>query len=90
MKRFVIIFSDTEFRKDSFYPEKPQMEAIFPGNCSKKVTVVQIYNKSHYYNLGCGEVYTSSYRIVGGEDTAFGGHPWMVAVIKQVIYSFNW
>lgn len=31
----------------------------------------------------CGEVYTSSYRIVGGEDTAFGGHPWMVAVIKQ-------
>ena len=28
-------------------------------------------------------MYTSSYRIVGGEDTSFGGHPWMVAVIKQ-------
>jgi len=26
----------------------------------------------------CGEVYASSFRIVGGEDTQFGGHPWMV------------
>ena len=26
----------------------------------------------------CGEVHASSFRIVGGEDTQFGGHPWMV------------
>lgn len=30
----------------------------------------------------CGETYTSTYRIVGGQDTQFGGHPWQVAVIK--------
>ena len=32
-------------------------------------------------------MYTSSYRIVGGEDTQFGGHPWQVAVIKQSFLS---
>ena len=29
--------------------------------------------------LECGEVYAGSFRIVGGEDTQFGGHPWMVS-----------
>ncbi len=37
--------------------------------------------------LECGETYTSTYRIVGGEDTQFGGHPWQVAVIKQSFLS---
>ena len=32
----------------------------------------------------CGRVRTGSFRIVGGEDTQFGGHPWQVALIKQV------
>ena len=35
----------------------------------------------------CGEVYASSYRIVGGEDTQFGGHPWMAAIIKESLLS---
>ena len=35
----------------------------------------------------CGETYTSTYRIVGGADTQFGGHPWQVAVIKQSFLS---
>ena len=35
----------------------------------------------------CGETYTSTYRIVGGQDTQFGGHPWQVAVIKQSFLS---
>ena len=35
----------------------------------------------------CGEVYAGSYRIVGGEDTQFGGHPWMAAIIKESLLS---
>ena len=31
--------------------------------------------------LECGEVYAGSFRIVGGDDTQFGGHPWMVSYI---------
>merc|ERR1712223_1664161 len=38
-------------------------------------------------NAKCGETYTSTYRIVGGADTQFGGHPWQVAVIKQSFLS---
>ena len=30
---------------------------------------------------------TGSFRIVGGEDTQFGGHPWQVALIKQSFLS---
>ena len=33
----------------------------------------------------CGEVYASSFRIVGGEDTQFGGHPWMVSAAWKKI-----
>ena len=33
----------------------------------------------------CGEVYASSFRIVGGDDTQFGGHPWMVGSFNQSI-----
>ena len=32
-------------------------------------------------------MYASSYRIVGGEDTQFGGHPWMAAIIKESLLS---
>ena len=36
-------------------------------------------NKRNIFKFSeCGEVYASSFRIVGGEDTQFGGHPWMV------------
>ena len=28
-------------------------------------------------------MYAGSFRIVGGEDTQFGGHPWMVIYITQ-------
>jgi len=38
-------------------------------------------------NAKCGEVYASSFRIVGGEDTQFGGHPWMAAIVKESILS---
>ena len=37
--------------------------------------------KIYWFNplfVECGEVHASSFRIVGGEDTQFGGHPWMV------------
>ena len=36
---------------------------------------------NHIISSECGEVYASSFRIVGGEDTQFGGHPWMVGVV---------
>ncbi len=32
-------------------------------------------------------MHTSAYRIVGGDDTQFGGHPWQVALIKQSFLS---
>ncbi len=35
-------------------------------------------NLTQPYCLECGEVYAGSFRIVGGDDTQFGGHPWMV------------
>lgn len=49
----------------------------------KQITVV------HYLSISaeCGEVYASAFRIVGGGDTQFGGHPWQVAVIKQSFLS---
>ena len=28
-------------------------------------------------------MYASSFRIVGGEDTQFGGHPWMVKIFHH-------
>ena len=38
----------------------------------------------HIVSSECGEVYASSFRIVGGEDTQFGGHPWMVGIVVIV------
>ena len=35
-------------------------------------------------SVECGEVHASSFRIVGGEDTQFGGHPWMVSLQKSL------
>jgi len=43
--------------------------------------------ESHLSSAKCGEVYASSFRIVGGEDTQFGGHPWMAAIVKESILS---
>ena len=37
----------------------------------------------------CGEVHASSFRIVGGEDTQFGGHPWMVGVSFPIFAMVN-
>ncbi len=37
------------------------------------------YRRFTFLSAECGEVYTSSFRIVGGEDTHFGGHPWQVS-----------
>ena len=45
-----------------------------------------VQSESHLFSE-CGETYTSTYRIVGGQDTQFGGHPWQVAVIKQSFLS---
>jgi len=41
----------------------------------------------HLSTAKCGEVHASSFRIVGGEDTQFGGHPWMAAIIKESLLS---
>ena len=32
----------------------------------------------------CGEVYASSFRIVGGGDTQFGGHPWQGRIYLKI------
>ena len=39
--------------------------------------------------LECGEVHASSFRIVGGEDTQFGGHPWMVTILLAAIIKYD-
>jgi len=43
--------------------------------------------ENHLSSAKCGEVYASSFRIVGGEDTQFGGHPWMAAIVKESLLS---
>jgi len=43
--------------------------------------------ESHLSSAKCGEVYAGSFRIVGGEDTQFGGHPWMAAIVKESLLS---
>ena len=37
----------------------------------------------HSHFPECGEVYASSFRIVGGGDTQFGGHPWQESVSRR-------
>ncbi|XP_023345140.1 serine proteinase stubble isoform X2 [Eurytemora carolleeae] len=47
----------------------------------------EINEKHGIKNAKCGEVYAGSFRIVGGDDTQFGGHPWMAAIIKESLLS---
>ena len=55
-------------------------------NIESKVQNACFWSEFHLFSE-CGETYTSTYRIVGGQDTQFGGHPWQVAVIKQSFLS---
>ena len=46
-----------------------------------------VYQCLYLVLSGCGEIHAGSFRIVGGGDTQFGGHPWQVALIKQSFLS---
>ena len=60
-------------------------------NLSKVINTCQsryiFYYIIIHFIIGCGEIQAGSFRIVGGGDTQFGGHPWQVALIKQSFLS---
>jgi len=68
--------------KVDFYPDRPE---FYPDNHYPYPENNEV--DSSLNTAKCGEVYASSFRIVGGEDTQFGGHPWMAAIIKESLLS---
>ncbi|XP_023345139.1 serine proteinase stubble isoform X1 [Eurytemora carolleeae] len=75
------------YRPDTLQYERPERpvydEASYAGHPANN----EVEQANSYNNPKCGEVYAGSFRIVGGDDTQFGGHPWMAAIIKESLLS---
>eukprot|EP00093_Oithona_nana_P008136 08136.XXX_488190_489622_1 [CDS] Oithona nana genome sequencing. len=93
---FSVVDDHDDFIIDDFAPSSDSYSPTRPPRPSRPVRHnfarpphPSEYHKGtpSYRNPQCGETYTSTYRIVGGDDTQFGGHPWQVAVIKQSFLS---
>ena len=60
------------------------MVVVFITDFDYKFVYTNVFDFDNYFKE-CGEVYASSFRIVGGEDTQFGGHPWMVSCDPKIL-----